>query len=123
MKKSSSVTSGRFMKKTEIKKLDTLWSAIIRGGGKCEVCGKIGLLNAHHIIGRRNYNLRWDVRNGVCLCPGCHTFSNRSAHQDPERFHDWLEENRPEDIEYLRTERNKVNKLTFEEASEQLENN
>lgn len=86
------------MKKATIKKkLDTLWSQIIRSKGSCEVCGKTENLNAHHLIGRRDLSLRWELMNGVCLCAGCHTFKLRSAHQDPIWFHQWLLENKGQD--------------------------
>ena len=74
------------MEKVQIKKLDRLWSKIVRGNGRCCVCGKVDTLNAHHYIGRRNRDVRWYVPNGFCLCSGCHTFKTRSAHQDPEWF-------------------------------------
>ena len=83
------------------KKMDTLWSLIIRSIGVCEVCESQGLssvgkvLNAHHIYGRRDFSLRWSVENGVCLCVSHHTFSpHLSAHQAPEEFHEWLVANK-----------------------------
>ena len=89
------------MKKAHMKKLDLLWSKKIRELGWCCVCGKTGRLNAHHYVGRMNRAVRWDLRNGFCLCVGCHTYSIRSAHQDPEWFREqalklrgqvWLDE-------------------------------
>ena len=71
------------MTKLQIKKLDRAWSAQIRSFGCCEICGKTDTLNAHHIVGRRNRNVRWDLDNGMCLCSGCHTFKTQSAHQAP----------------------------------------
>jgi len=109
------------MKLSEIKKLDKKWGEIVRSRGRCEVCGQAGRLNAHHIIGRRNHALRWDIKNGVCLCSGCHTFRTQSAHQDPEWFHDWLVEHRPQDIEYLRQKRKEVIKQTYEEVNQNLQ--
>jgi len=91
-------------KKTLCKKCDDEWSKQIRSKGKCEVCGSTRFLNAHHIIGRRNLHLRHKLRNGVCVCAGCHTFGRNSAHQNPIWFGDWLENNRKEDIEWLRKE-------------------
>ena len=83
-------------KKSIKKKLDALWSKIIRSRGACEMCGGQAQ-NAHHIIGRINYALRWDLRNGVCLCVACHF----KAHNSPIAFLDWLWENRPADYIYL----------------------
>ena len=90
-------------KKTLRTKLDKIWSEIIRSKGQCEMCHKIGT-NAHHIIGRRNLHLRWDLRNGCLLCSYCHIFSKNSAHQNPVNFMDFLDATRPEDINYLRKE-------------------
>lgn len=109
------------MKKSEIKKLDKKWSQIIRSKGKCEVCNA-DANNPHHIIGRRNYTLRWDIRNGCLLCSGCHTFKTQSAHQDQIWFQDWLKENRKEDLEYLRERRNLVLKQTYDEVMDNLNN-
>jgi predicted restriction endonuclease len=105
------------------KKLDDCWSLITRQKGKCEIkdCAVVNSLNSHHIIGRRNHTTRWDLRNGVCLCSGHHVFSLRSAHQDPEWFHDWLEENRKEDIDYLRQRRNIILKRTKKDKEGLLE--
>jgi hypothetical protein len=108
------------MKKSDIKKLDKIWSEKIRSKGKCELCGKSDNLNSHHIIGRRNFSLRWSVPNGVCLCSGCHVFNRLSAHQDPLYFHQRLTELRPKDIEYIQEQRNIVKKQTYDEVLNDL---
>lgn len=59
------------MKKSQIKKLDKIWSEKVkeRAGYKCEYCLEShGWLNSCHIIGRANRTLRWDLENGICLC-------------------------------------------------------
>ena len=87
--------------KTNLKhKCDELWKKIIHLKGYCEVCNKPGQ-NAHHIIGRINYNLRWDLKNGCLLCTSCHKFSRNSAHNNPVYFINWFRVHRPEDYEYL----------------------
>lgn len=88
-------------KKSELKrvnnKLDKTWSILIRSAGACEYCCSVNHLQAHHIFGRRNQSTRWDLNNGICLCPGCHTFSNDfSAHQTPTTFTEWIIERRGE---------------------------
>lgn len=103
-------------------KLDKAWSKVILSKGKCEMCSKTESLNPHHIEGRKNYRLRWDVRNGCCLCAGCHVFRKDSAHQSPENFHYWLEENRWEDLQYIMCVRNEIKKWTLDEMQEQLDN-
>lgn len=108
-------------KKTLGNKLDKAWSRAILSKGVCEVCGETQSLNPHHIEGRRNFRLRWDLHNGVCLCSGCHIFRKDSAHQSPEWFHFWLEENRWEDLQYIMCHRGEIKKWTLEEMLEQLD--
>ena len=112
----------KIKKSTLEKKLDRAWSKAILSKGKCEVCGLAdnSRLNSHHIEGRRNFRLRWDLRNGVCLCSGCHMFRKESAHQSPEWFHIWLEENRWEDLQYIMCVRNEVKKWSIEELQIKL---
>lgn len=72
------------------KQLDAFWSKSIRQKGYCELCGKRPpevVLHAHHIFSRRHFSTRWDVRNGVCLCTGCHLYK---AHKDIQEFADWV---------------------------------
>ncbi len=74
------------------KTLDKLWSKKVKelAGNRCEICFVTGVkLNAHHIQGRKNYNVRWNLDNGVCLCNDCHQKGNRSAHKNPLYFM-WL---------------------------------
>ena len=111
----------KISKSTIEKKLDKAWSLVIRSKGKCEVCGSDSHLNPHHIEGRRNLRLRWDLRNGVCLCSGCHMFRKESAHQSPEWFHFWLEEERWEDLQYIMCVRNEIKKWSIEELQEELD--
>ena len=55
-------------------KLIALWSGAIRSraGYKCERCGDTKRTNAAHLIPKRVWFLRFDLRNGICLCPKCH---------------------------------------------------
>jgi len=82
-------------------KCDKVWSKTILLKGKCEVCGRKFSLNAHHIVGRRNLTLRFDLRNGCCLCSGCHRLYKNSAHENPIWFIQWTMQNRPADYNYL----------------------
>jgi len=65
------------------KRCDTLWALCIkaRAGFVCEYSGEQGKqiggeanLNAHHIIGKRNFTLRYSLDNGVCITNGVHFF-------------------------------------------------
>lgn len=72
------------------KQLDKLWSQKVREKGYCEYCGKKPpevVLHAHHIYSRRHYSTRWDVKNGLCICTGCHLYK---AHKDVQEFADWV---------------------------------
>ena len=74
------------------KKLDELWGEIVRSKGYCELCGRKPpevILHAHHIFSRRHFSTRWDIKNGVCLCHGCHIYK---AHKDIQEFADWVQE-------------------------------
>jgi len=95
-------------KKTLKRKMDILWSEIIRSKGRCEICGKTDNLQAHHVIGRINLALRWDIKNGVCLCSSCHTFGKTSSHNNPVFFLDWFKTHRPQDYEYLLKKKNET---------------
>ena len=90
---------------TLINKADALWRTIVRAGGKCEWCGGSGgVLHAHHIMGRSRHSLRWDLRNGVCLCYSCHTpYGAHSPNASlVEKYLYWIKAYRPEDWKYLK---------------------
>lgn len=83
---------------------DKLWSRLVRAGGVCEKCGKTSRevqLHPHHVYGRGNYRLRFDLRNGCCLCARCHM---GWAESYPIAFADWFRQQRPEDAAYLEGE-------------------
>ena len=85
-----------------VKELDALWRLAVklRAGNRCELSGKMGgegrgmVLNAHHVIGRSNYRVRWLVANGALLSPGKHTLNSDSAHQNPLHFLEIMVEKR-----------------------------
>lgn len=66
--------------------------------------GKEGVtyINSHHIEDRSNYALRFDLLNGIALCPSHHEFGKDSAHRAPVWFIDWLATHRPQVIEYVK---------------------
>lgn len=61
-------------KKVGTKKLDTLFSKIIRSAGRCKRCGSTFNLQCAHIISRRYHQVRWNLDNALCLCAGCHMY-------------------------------------------------
>ena len=109
-------------KKTLTNKLDKAWSKVILSRGKCEVCGSTNSLNAHHYVSRSNRRLRWCLKNGVCVCAGCHLFRNESFHKNPVWGHFWMEENRWEDLQYIACHMNEIKKWTEQEMQEELDN-
>lgn len=113
------------MKKNKRKKLEPLgrvrrrlmrlWTEKVHdlGGNACAVCGKrMGevdqsngkpvVINAHHLQSRDiDPGLRWDERNGICLCVSHHKYGHQSAHKSPLWFVDWLQKNRPDQYSYV----------------------
>lgn len=69
-----------------------------RDGYECRACGSHGgELNAHHLSAfDSSPDLRFDVSNGVTLCPKCHVrFHSKYGFggNTPEQFTEWLEGN------------------------------
>jgi len=63
---------------------------------KCVICGNPERLNAHHIIVRENNETKFDIENGLSLCPKHHFFCRKiSAHNNPLGLFLWLEKHRP----------------------------
>lgn len=84
---------------------DREWSILVRSraGFKCERCGATpqqSQLHAHHVYGRNNHRLRFEPRNGVCLCARCH----RWTHDNPLAYASWFLEHREDDDAFLQAE-------------------
>ena len=83
---------------------DKIWANLVkeRDGRKCVICSETERLNAHHIFPREIKELKFDIYNGISLCPNHHFFSRKiSAHNNPVALFLWLLENREEQIEIL----------------------
>jgi len=75
-----------------------------RDGWCCVVCGNSERLNAHHIIARENHETKFEIDNGLSLCPKHHFFCRQvSAHNNPIGLLLWMEKNRPDQLEKVRT--------------------
>jgi hypothetical protein len=88
------------------------WSKIIRNRGKCQRCKRTGIiLHAHHIKCKNRYErLRFELKNGMALCPDCH----RWAHADPLQFAEFVKKEEPENYEFLKDEnRHSGSALTY----------
>lgn len=69
-----------------IKKADSLWSQCVRArDGECVLCHNKTSLQAHHWIVTRNQSnkYKYDLRNGVTLCYGCHI---HGVHSNPSVY-------------------------------------
>lgn len=88
-------------KKSSIdKRLDRAWSKLVKliANNRCEVCGNTKALNSHHLFSRAKKSLRWNVKNGVCLCVNHHIGVTFSAHKTPITFNDWVISNKGTDL-------------------------
>lgn len=98
------------------RRLFKLWSEAVRGrvDFKCEYCGMArGTINengksikvdAHHLMNRdiTDCPLKFDIRNGICLCPRHHKFSpDESFHMNPVVTMDWVQRNRPDSFTFV----------------------
>ena len=89
------------------KKADIVFSFAVRLlNPRCQVCGAGGThhkvtggfidgLHCHHLIGRGRIRYRFDLDNGMTLCPSHHKFNTSCSphHDGPSSvgFHKWLE--------------------------------
>jgi len=72
------------------------WSIDVRArdGNKCAVCGTDKFLQAHHLIPKEIRESRFEIDNGIALCPSHHKYSLEiSAHRNPLAFARWFEVN------------------------------
>ena len=96
--------------------LDDLFSRVkkLQAKGKCEYCGQIPKprgYHAHHFIGRRYLNTRYEPDNGVALCMSCHNLMGDFPRISQEFFIQKVGSKRAEELEIIaRT----YNKMTLE---------
>ena len=111
------------------KTADDLWKSHDKQGSVCAICFKLPeqkvaytQLHAHHIVGRKNMSLRWDLRNRIWLCPTHHTFGIISAHNSPRWFmEEFFKKIRPSDYKYLKEKEINIVKVTREYVEECIE--
>ena len=97
------------------RRLFKLWSEAVRERAmlKCEYCGienkAINIngvstkLDSHHFISRKvkNMPLKFEIKNGICVCPICHKWGMPSFHRDPITTITWLIKTSPERYDYV----------------------
>jgi hypothetical protein len=89
----------------KLTKEDKAWADAVksRDNNQCVICGEPFRLNAHHIIVRENHETKFDIKNGLSLCPKHHFFCRQiSAHNNPFGLILWLEKHRPEQFAYCK---------------------
>lgn len=92
----------RKLEKRERNKKDKVWREAIKERDKvCVICLSSKFLNCHHIFPRNLTEFRWDLKNGILLCPKHHKWGTYSAHKNGLWFVNWLIENRTEQYVYL----------------------
>ena len=120
------------------RRLFKIWSEKVRerAGHQCEYCGikkgdknkngKVTKIDAHHLLSRnvKNSPLKYDLFNGVAVCPICHKWGDDSFHRSSVTTMNWLLNNHPERYFYvLDTHNIKVdleNRNVLEEIERQL---
>ena len=121
--KIGSSASKKKRKKINWKKLcDDIWADLIKAkaGHKSEYSGKLGkkaggdeILHAHHILGKSNYRLRYELDNGISLTAGEHKFiAHHTGRQ--EMFRERIKEIKGQDIyERLKLLKSGISKVDY----------
>ena len=105
------------------KQCDMLWAKCVKAkaGYMSEFSKKTERLHAHHIIGKPNYRLRYEIENGVCLTSGEHIFGVHHAGR-AERYRAMIQALRGDDIfERLSILRNELCKTKLQDVKPYLE--
>lgn len=83
---------------------DRLWAELIKliHGKKCAKCGTEFNIHSHHLISRTNWNLRFDVDNGLPMCEYHHIIWLK---QYPIDYVRWLNKEYPGLLDKLELKR------------------
>lgn len=89
--------------KRENNKKDKEWAIAVKSrfNNGCAICNRKDYLNAHHIIPREFKDTKWDVKNGIALCPLHHKLGRYSFHKNGLWAMNFLKTNFPEIHAYL----------------------
>lgn len=91
-----------------------------RDNDRCQVCGATPA-QAHHIVGKRNFKLRFELHNGILLCSKHHVMDSKfSAHGTPTLFGEWFESKYPERHQFLRDHVNEIWDKNYDNILEKL---
>lgn len=95
------------------------WARIIRYPGQCAKCSSVAYLQAHHLHGKGCRGTRFQLANGICLCPSCHKFGSDSAHTSL-LFYEWLRTERPKQYQWVLSNYNREEHRTYKEIYKEL---
>ncbi len=89
--------------KRENKRKDKEWALAVKSrfDNQCAICNSKEYLNAHHIIPREFGETKWDVQNGIALCPLHHKWGRYSFHKNGLWAMNVLKTKYPEVHDYL----------------------
>ena len=95
--------------KTLSKRLDLLFSKIIRDANQCHRCLKYGVKNLQcaHLISRSYRQTRWNAENAICLCSGCHMYFTHH----PLEWEEYINQVFPGRLQRLKRQALKYSKL------------
>lgn len=116
------------MRKSKVKRstlkarCDKLFSLRVRSRGYCELKGLDHILCSQnlqcmHIVGRRNYRLRWDLQNALAGCSGHHYYYANN----PWEFNELIKEQFAVNYRYVNKHRNKLWDKDYERVLLELE--
>jgi hypothetical protein len=103
-------------KRPLIKRLDVLFSEIVRSRGHCEKCGRTTALQCAHVVTRANRRLRWDTRAAMCLCAGDHLW----WHHYPLAAAEWFQTARPDDAKYVQQVQHEITHFSEQDYRDML---
>ncbi len=110
-------------KKKIMKAMDRMWSHLIFAtyGNRCVLCGKPAV-DSHHIIRRSKSNaLRYDIKNGVPLCKGCHFFGiHKGSTEHHKALLEWIGEEKYAYLQQKKNEYTKMNISSLRERAKEL---
>jgi len=81
---------------------DKLWSLAVRSDWNhhCAVCGSTKV-ESHHMVPRQFESTRYELCNGIALCPHCHKFNPKiSPHLNAAAWCAWLNTTYPKFMEW-----------------------
>jgi hypothetical protein len=102
---------------------DDLWSLIVRTRDNyiCEFCHtKTKHTEAHHIIGKDNKSVRWDIQNGISLCYYHHRFWIHGGKMTDEKRIEFYESILGDEYDELKIRARRIVKFNLDFCKEEF---